>query len=367
MESKIISIDTAEKLFKKESQKTSVIETPPFIIHEPMHKADIEDPFFDSLKADYPGFKRWYEKKQKDGVEAYFSKNQEGKITSFLLTKIEEEENKDYEPVFLNKKRLKISTFKVADLGKRIGETFLKIIFDEAIKNEVEEIYITVFEKQGALIELLEKYGFVKYGKNKKVVDPKNPASNELIYVKSLNNKSSFPFLKIENQNIYIVPIQPKYHKLLFGEEQDYQVTIEDSLGINTACNGIRKAFISNSNNKNINNGDILLFYTSDTKRAITDVGVVDFADNNFENKDEIKKLVRKRTAYSETELDNIIKDGTLVLLFKHNFRMKNIVKYDYLEKNNILPAPPQRIQTVKKEDCIRIIKQGGMSNMIEI
>jgi len=35
--------------------------------------------------------------------------------------------------------------------GFRLGERFLKIIFDNALKQKVEEIYVTIFEK-GSLI-----------------------------------------------------------------------------------------------------------------------------------------------------------------------------------------------------------------------
>ncbi len=56
------------------------------------------------------------------------------------------------------KKRLKIGTFKVVASGFRLGERFLKIVFDNAIANKVEEIYVTIFDKtseQKRLIALL--------------------------------------------------------------------------------------------------------------------------------------------------------------------------------------------------------------------
>ena len=75
----------------------------------------------------------------------------------------EEDKNESYENFeksFSPAKRLKISTLKVDDRGKRIGEAFIKIIMQKALQEKVEEVYITVFKKHTRLIELLNEYGF---------------------------------------------------------------------------------------------------------------------------------------------------------------------------------------------------------------
>src|SRR5690606_41146356 len=70
-------------------------------------------------------------------------------------------------PIFFKpKKRLKVGTFKVISNGVRLGERFMKIIFDNALARKVDEIYVTIFEKrdeQQRLIALLEEWGFQKY------------------------------------------------------------------------------------------------------------------------------------------------------------------------------------------------------------
>jgi hypothetical protein len=60
----------------------------------------------------------------------------------FLYLKIEgaEENYSDITPVLPPRKRLKIGTLKVGLNGYRIGERFLKIVFDNALVNRVEEI-----------------------------------------------------------------------------------------------------------------------------------------------------------------------------------------------------------------------------------
>ena len=113
-------------------------------------------------------------------------------------------------------RRLKISTLKVSDTGKRIGETFIKIIVEKAIKENVEEIYVTVFDKQEFLIDMLESYGFKKYTK-KRTTRSNGEIELENVLVKSMKNKENFyPFFEINDNRIFLVPIRSKYHHLLF-------------------------------------------------------------------------------------------------------------------------------------------------------
>lgn len=90
-------------------------------------------------------------------------------IQAFLFLKIEDasENYEDIIPEFAPAKRLKVGTFKVSRGGQRLGERFLKIIFDNALYNNVEEIYVTVFDhrdEQKHLISVLVEWGFIEYG-----------------------------------------------------------------------------------------------------------------------------------------------------------------------------------------------------------
>lgn len=107
---------------------------------------NLSDEFFESLKEDYPGFENWFVKKSDEN--AYVTLNKEnGKLLSFLYLKIENEtENyNSISPILPPKKRLKVGTFKVINNGFRLGERFMKIIFDNALINKVDEIYVTIF------------------------------------------------------------------------------------------------------------------------------------------------------------------------------------------------------------------------------
>ena len=121
--------------------------------------------FFESFIKDYKGFSEWFRKKSEE--EAYVCYSEEQKLTAFLYVKKEEGEDSDISPMFKKKKRLKIGTLKVTQTGYRMGERFLKIVFDNALAHRVDEIYVTIFEKrddQLKLVSLLEEWGFKRHG-----------------------------------------------------------------------------------------------------------------------------------------------------------------------------------------------------------
>lgn len=86
---------------------------------------------------------------EKSESDAYVFKNNEG-IQGFLYLKTEEkdEDYSDFDPQFMPKRRLKVGTFKINSTGIRLGERFLKIIFDNALKRDVDEIYVTMFRNK---------------------------------------------------------------------------------------------------------------------------------------------------------------------------------------------------------------------------
>jgi predicted nucleic acid-binding protein len=120
-------------------------------------QVNLQDPFFNGFREDYVGFDKWFNKKSDE--TAYVTYNKDN-ILSFLYLKIEghEENYADITPAFSKKKRLKIGTFKVVSNGVRLGERFLKIIFDNAFINKVDEIYVTIFDKRDDEKRLYPQY-----------------------------------------------------------------------------------------------------------------------------------------------------------------------------------------------------------------
>ena len=74
-------------------KKTSIEKAvnPIAISYEYLCDIDTKDDFFDSLKNDYRGFENWYSKKAQEGCKAYVTRYNNGKIGSFLMLKVEDE------------------------------------------------------------------------------------------------------------------------------------------------------------------------------------------------------------------------------------------------------------------------------------
>ena len=93
---------------------------------------DVTAEFFESFRQDYGGiaFDRWFARKADETTYVCY---QGSDLVAFLYLKVEgpEENYGDIDPRFPPKRRLKIGTFKVEMNGFKLGERFLKIIFDK--------------------------------------------------------------------------------------------------------------------------------------------------------------------------------------------------------------------------------------------
>lgn len=355
---RVLNIDEALEKFKIIKEK--IIETPVFIKEDYLRNVEIDDPFFESLREDYKGFDNWFADKQEKEKKAFIVRNIDRKVTSFLMLKEENENDDDmsFEKKLPKQKRLKVSTFKVDDKGKRIGETFIKLIIKTALKKEIPIIYVTIFPKQKHLITVLSEYGF-KFYTTKDTINSKGELLKENVYVKDMKDTNYYPNIEYKNQRIFLVPIQPKYNKLLFPEaEFNQQISFNDYEGIITSANAIKKAYICNANTKMVRTGDILLFYSSGENKRLTAVGVVDLICNSFENFEDMKNLVKKRTAYTDNQLRGMFKKDSLVILFKHYLTFEEEIKYKDLIDMGIISAGIQTIQKTSIENMIKILKK---------
>lgn len=139
---------------------------------------NLSDPFFDSLKSDYPKFEQWFASKGE--AQAYVSYNEENIIDGFLYLKVEDEELNDMTPSFPLKKRVKCGTFKIDGHGTKLGDRFVRKIFDFSLAFNIDEIYVTIFDKHEGLIRLLTKYGFILTARK----NEKTPSGQEGVYFK---------------------------------------------------------------------------------------------------------------------------------------------------------------------------------------
>lgn len=353
---RVLSIDEALEFFKP--VKEEFVDIPAFIEEDYLRNMELDDPFFTSLRNDYRGFDNWFLRKKEE--KAYVIRNDKRQITSFLMLKEEPEDDVDQSLLkqLPNQKRIKVSTFKVTNRGKRIGETFIKIMLRYASKRNVNLLYVTVFPKQAQLITLLSDYGFTFYTQ-KMTTNSEGISLMENVYVKYLDDYTSFPNIEYTNQGIFLVPIRPEYNKLLFPESEiNFQLSLDDYRSEITSSNAIKKAYICNSNTKQIKNGDLLFFYSTRENMRMTAIGVVDEVYDRFDSIDDIFDIVRKRTAYSNEQLKNVARLDSLVILFKHYLSFEQEIRYRDLIEMGVISSGIQQIQKINQEKMSLIISR---------
>ncbi|WP_375191045.1 PIN domain-containing protein [Chryseobacterium sp.] len=331
-------------------------------------RINLDDDFFESLKEDYKGFDKWFIKKFDD--EAYITVNSNNsRLLSFLYLKIEDRDENytDIKPPFFSKKRLKVGTFKVINNGFRLGERFMKVIFDNAIKNKVEEIYVTIFDKrdeQKRLIFLLEQWGFTLWGTK----------DRELVYVRDFskyfdknNLKACYPYISKSN-NFYIVPIYPDYHTNLLPDSILNTESPEEFIEDFPHRNGINKVYVSRAYDPHPNPGDILVFYRTGSyyKSVITTIGIVQEVRYDFENEDDFVLYCRKSTVFPEDDLRKMwnhsdrkpfVVNFLYVYSFPHRINMKELIDLHVLSGVNDAPRGFKKITVDKFEDILNATK----------
>jgi L-amino acid N-acyltransferase YncA len=175
---------------------------------------NIDDSFFDSLKADYPKFSEWFQRKAQEKEYAYVYR-ENNKIYAFGYLKDENEEINLSDKVLPMENRLKIGTLKIEETlrGKRLGEGILGIALWQWQESGFNQVYVTVFEKHQSLIQLLDKFGFKDSGIN---------LNGEHVFIKDKRHLEystpykSFPFINPIFTKAGMLPIFDRYHDTLF-------------------------------------------------------------------------------------------------------------------------------------------------------
>lgn len=334
---------------------------------------DLNDEFFDSFRSDYLGFDKWYNGKAGNNDKAYVCYEAKA-LKAFLFLKVENEQENysDLNPTFSKKRRLKIGTFKVVSNGLRIGERFLKIVFDNARQYKVDEIYVTIFDSRPELlnlISLLEKFGFTNFG-------TKTSASGtEKVYVRNFskvaneeNPKLTFPWLS-KKSDVYIIPIRPEYHTELFPDSKLRNESADNFIENQPHRNAISKSYISHSFNRTLRIGDIIIFYRSGGiyKGVATTIGIVDHVIKDISGLDELIEVCRKRTVLSESELkeywDWKPNNRPFVINFLYAFSFIKRITLKEMLDTGILPSMDsvRTITKIERDAFVKLINLSGI------
>ncbi|MBA4369896.1 MAG: N-acetyltransferase [Desulfobacterium sp.] len=335
----------------------------PNIKEKSLHQIDLKNNFFDSLRDDYIEFNEWYRRSSRNGRKAWVYEDGSNQLGAILIYKEENDEIVTDDNKAIPGRVLKICTFKVGEdvRGRKIGELFLKAAFRYATANKIESIYITMRQgKHEFLEDLCVDFGFYKYGvcKGDSVyikdhpIDPPKDVENTLNALEY--HKMYYPhFIRDTSVSKYIVPIQPAYHQILFPDnQQQLRLFTYSAVG-----NAIKQAYLCHARIGGISPGDILLFYRSKDRKAITSIGIVETADE-FNDADNIIQLVSKRTVYSFDEIVDMAEKRTKVILFRLSMHLRHPIKYDWLLKERIVNGAIQTIRKISNDSFEKIISE---------
>lgn len=305
----------------------------------------LTDPFFNSLKADYDDFEAWFKRKSNENATAFVQYNDDGDLSAFLYLKIETTTITDVNPILPAARRLKVGTFKVNAHGTKVGEYFIKKIMDKAITEDVDSIYVTIFDKdpQKPLIDLLKKFGFKFWGyKNQEHVLLKDMRSltGDLLL--------DYPLIKTVGKRKFLLSIYPAFHTRMFPdsilkneESQRYDLVTDVS-----QTNSIHKTYICfMSGVSDLRRGDLIAIYrTNDFKgparyrSVITSICQIEEVRTR-DSFPSLKEFVEYSNPYSVFDINDLSKwyhkkGNVTVLKMTYNIALKKRVTRGYLLDN---------------------------------
>ncbi len=341
-------------------------------------KVRLEDNFFDSFREDYAGFNKWFNGKSNEPCYTCYYGDE---IGAFLYIK-KENETENYSnivPVLRPRKRMKIGTLKVSLNGFKIGERLLKVAFDNAMRQRVDEIYVTIFEKrpeQLRLISLLESFGFEYYG-------IKNTASGEEnVYVRSLaprfdgnNPRSTYPFFSSKN-NIWFVSIYPEYHTELFPDSILRTESPNEFVDNEPHRNAIGKVYVSHSYERSIQKGDTIVFYRTGGlhKGVMTTIGVVESIVNPITSLNHLITLCKNKSVLTREQIEKFwVRHGEykpFVINFLYAYSLPkrpNLAKLIELGIIAGVDKMPRGFAKISEDDLYKILKVSQSNESIII
>jgi hypothetical protein len=330
---------------------------PPRVGRPPTYTLNADQPIFDDLRSDYPGFDDWLArvKRESEDRTCYLICDDET-YAALAILKIEVESSYN-----LPRPALKVSTFKVADGygGSKFGELLLKAVLSDAHPSQFALLYVEVLPKHSHMLDFLGDFGFADSGKRSTrgevvMVKPLQPGPeagdlDDLTY----QIRYGPPALRCR-QAMYVVPIQPEWHDQLFPERAttaaaSQQLALFSPQPLTRPWgNALRKAYLCNTSTSTIAPGDVLLFYRSVDHRSVTSVGIVE-ATLRSSVQDEVVRFVGRRTVYTPEEIGGMCRRvrGALALRFRQDRFLDPPWSLDELRGSGVLRSWPQSVTKV--------------------
>ena len=273
------------------------------------------DTIFESLRADYPGFDAWWLKCVREQRKCWIVSDADG-ISGIVIRN--EEPPRDADCVDKSGKILKLCTFKVRPekRGIKLGELLLKQALWFAQANEYSTVYLTTFDGQKSLIDLITYYGFknTRVLENGECVFERQFGSDALTGVRCNYDAArlNYPrFAWSQGDPAYIVPIQEAFHDILFPELHDsLQLGLFNpptlGAGPSRPGNTIRKVYLCRARLDRLPKGSLIFFYKGKSlnrpSQSVTTVGIVEEM-RLARSLSELRQIAGGRSVYSEAQL----------------------------------------------------------------
>ena len=336
---------------------------------------DLKDPFFDSLKEDYKEFVDWYQRKANEDKKA-FVLYEDNRLLAFLYLKIERDRVADVEPNLEAKKRLKVGTFKVEAHGTKLGERFIKRIFDTAIAKDIDEIYLTIFAKHDSLIGIFKTFGFFEYGRKT------TSNGEEIVLVKQIGKLKDdilkdYPMVQMENRSIYGLSIYPEFHTRLFSDSilNNERVDIIKDVSY---TNSIHKIYLCNMQGVSaFRNGDIVLIYRTNDKKGyarfrsvMTSVCIVEESINinQFNTLEDFLSYCRPYSVFTEDELIEFYQTKKYTYIVKMTYNLafkKRVTRGELIDNIGLNPNEYWGVLNINRTQFNQIIRAGEVNESL--
>ena len=343
---------------------------------------ELSDPFFDSLRADYPSFDKWFQSKIEEPVFVY--QDDQG-VGAFLYIK-----DKETEPIptidgeLPACERTKIGTLKLDERmrGQRIGEGAVGLALWRWRKLKTSEIYLTVFPDHNDITGLIEKFGFSDVGvksngehiflRNRACVDYSNP-------------NRAFPFLKPDFENAGYIIIENQFHDQLFpyselkGAKPNNKDFL-DKIGI-SAANGMTKYYLGSPFEMwPFKVGEPIFVYRKDNTpgpgrsyrscitsiAVVTEISLVRDRGRSLMSEDEFVAYIKNKSVYDENELREKYRQPKLLvvlgMLYLNYFGAGNNVTMNWLREHGFWPECYPTNARLSHEQFEKIAFEGGIN-----
>ena len=338
---------------------------------------DVSDPFFDSLKQDYPGFEtEWFPKCAREGREALVFSDDSG-LGAFVAMKQENESILLKGGACPAVPRLKICTLRLAERfrGQRLGEGAIGLVLWKWQELKLEEVYVTVFPSHTDLISQLEKFGFCAVGYN---------LGGELVYIRSRYNidfsnpYKSFPFINpMFRKGGYLI-VEDNFHDTLFPYSE-LRNTLQAQLDKDVA-NGITKIYVGKQRQAHYQKGEPVFIYRKYTgasgkryRSCVTSYCVIDDVIAIKRNGqllysfEEFCKIVGNKSVFAIDDLMRRYREDRNVtvirMLYCGYFGEGHNVNMDWLVNNNLWSPPdvyPANLRLTPRQ-CLTLWQAGGI------